>query len=124
MIFSLHLFSPKHHQELSRKSNYWNKIIWAWLLYQHFIFLQPFHFKYWLLNPQFFLPIPHSGPLSADPSPLITAKFINRDQQSLKGKADWTELSSLAVFSSSLVEIGSYLSPYSHWLAFQQKAAV
>lgn len=98
MIFTLCLFSPKHHQELSRKSNYWNKIIWAWLLHQHFISLQPFRFKYWLPNPQFFLPIPHLRPLSADPSPLITAKFISRDWQSLKGKGDWTQLSSLAVF--------------------------
>lgn len=64
-----------------------------------FIPLQPFSFKYWPPNPQFLLPIPHLRPLSADPSPLIRAKFISRDwQSSLKGKADWMELSSLAIF--------------------------
>lgn len=40
----------------------------------------------------------HLRPLSADPSPLILAKFISRDRQGLKGKADWTEPSYPAVF--------------------------
>lgn len=76
-------------------------------------------------SPQSLLPVSHLRPLSADPSPLIIAKFISRDRRSLKGKADWTQLSSPDIFSPRpLVETGSYLSPHSHWLAFQQTAAV
>lgn len=65
--------------------------MWVWLLHQRFIPLQPSSFKYWTPNLQFVIPIPHLRPLSADPSPLITAKFISRDRQSLKGRADWSE---------------------------------
>lgn len=54
--------------------------------------------KYWPPNPESFLPVPHFRPFSAVPSPLIMAKFMSRDRRCHKGKADWTELSSPAVF--------------------------